>query len=236
MEAKAMKSIAVILSTCLMTLAVSANAGTIFMTEDAKSLFLNGTYNAMPSQYWESANSHTQYLKSQADHTYQWKRAFSNQYDDWNSSTGCPSLTEPGAKPRQCTALAKVASNTVGQNYMHTSNWYPNKNEPIIPSSLQQTYDISYLHSGKMIAYFGENPNANTSYVAHIGSPNHVGYFLKYEYDGNYRIRGFWMADENWDNKGSIGKHFVFVGGSGRHNARNYYVVDVRWFSVLKYF
>lgn len=207
---------------------------------DAAAFFLSGTIMSVPNSYWQgSGNSYTlrMYPNGNTNGTPvnqlpQWNYVFQRKPGGISfSPTWDQYPAFSGSYGRQCVAFSKAIT---GGSY--TGNWYPK--ESVIPQNKTVSWDQSWKYAGRMIAYFGgPNPNPNVSYLNSAGSDyNHVGTFLKYQYNHNYfpaKITGIWILDANWGGTGNnpigkIRKHLIPVNGYGKTRASNYYLVDVR--------
>ena len=215
----------------------------------AAAFFTDGTYMSIPSGYFqpESTYSHVLYLKptgnpsaTPVDGLSQWWGHvipdINNVTPWWEPSSTFPSFTEYNVSSgasyyRQCVAFAKA----VGNIQDPTSKWYPH--EQVIPSTSTEryvTWDQSWKFAGRIVAYFGNNPTTNTKYSSYNGTPNnHVGMFLKYEYDNTTfpaNIIGFWIVDQNYAYDGKIRKHRILFNPSTGEpsNVRYYYTLDIR--------
>lgn len=206
---------------------------------NAAAFFQDGTFMSVPTGYFQS-NGNSETLREKpwndpnaqsVDQLWQWGYVFENvpngiQYT--LTTDGYPAYDETYALyRRQCVAFAKAVAGVSEA----TSHWYPMGNS-VIPSNRFVTWDQSWMYAGRMVAYFGANPNPNVSFDAHLGAPNHVGIFLRYEYDGAFpaNIIGFWIVDQNYEYDGKIRRRYVswLNNDPTVNNAGNYYLVDIR--------
>lgn len=236
---------------------INAHAVNLRANDGLVSFFLSNTWNAIPANYFENDGTDTYVLRLKPNspasflsvsETQQWQNAMLSEpspngvliYSPWNNY---PSFTETGSgsAPGQCVAFVKkVTHNKSGGKVIGTEKW--KAGEKVIPSGLpsgQVLNDISSMHAGKAIAYFGKNTQLGTQYPQNAGNAGHVAIFLKYQYDKQFsfpaKITDFWVADENW--KGTpysgnpdrkIRKHLINItNGDNVYDAVAYRFVDV---------
>lgn len=133
-----------------------------------------------------------------------------------------PTFQENAKHGPSSVALSKALSDCT----ISTSQW--RKGNAVIPEDTITFTDMSYQHTGKVVAFFkGRN------FFFKRSESVHTGIFLKYHIQNN-RIMGFWIADNNWKKDKKIRKHLIAINDKaentkdGVNNAKNYFFVTIR--------